>query len=135
MATGDLNRVIQQAYQGQPPPMRQNRQGKIYYATQVATNPPTIVLFTNGPDLFDAVYQRYLIKFLRDRSVFRDVSIKLQLRSKNRTGADDVESVEQTEKRPTARKIDLSGLKFHSQLTEEEIERANKRKDRGLWDI
>ena len=36
--------------------MRQNRRPKVYYATQVATNPPTIVLFTNGPELFDNTY-------------------------------------------------------------------------------
>ena len=46
----------------QEPPMRQNRRPKVYYATQVGTNPPTIVLFTNGPELFDHTYQRYLVK-------------------------------------------------------------------------
>ena len=35
-----------------------------------ATNPPTIVLFTNGPQLFDKTYQRYLLKTLRDHCRF-----------------------------------------------------------------
>ena len=47
--------------------MRQNRRPKVYYATQVATHPPTIVLFTNGPELFDNTYQRYLLKTFRDQ--------------------------------------------------------------------
>jgi len=46
VGTGDLNRVVRAALDAQPPPLRQNRRPKVYYATQVATNPPTIVLFT-----------------------------------------------------------------------------------------
>ena len=53
-------RAARRRWSDTPPPMRQNRRPKVYYATQVATNPPTIVLFTNGPELFDNTYQRYL---------------------------------------------------------------------------
>src|SRR5260370_24763283 len=84
VGTGDLNRVLRQALDQQPPPMRQNRRAKIYYATQVATQPPTIVLFTNGPELFDNTYLRYLIKSFRDHLPFKDVPIKLHLRRKRR---------------------------------------------------
>jgi GTPase len=84
--TGELNRVLQQALLASSPPMRQNRVPKIYYATQVATHPPTIVLVTNGPDLFDGPYLRYLSKTLRDNFRFRDVAIKLVLRSKKDGG-------------------------------------------------
>ena len=65
-----------------PPPMRQNRRAKIYYATQVGTNPPTIVLFTNGPELFDNTYLRYLTKTFRDSFPFSEVAVKLVLRAK-----------------------------------------------------
>jgi GTP-binding protein len=82
--TADLNRVLRQALEQQPPPMRQNRRPKISYATQVATNPPTIVLFTNGPALFDPTYQRYLLKMFRDHLPFTDVPLKLYLRHKHR---------------------------------------------------
>src|SRR5438270_560495 len=51
VTTGDLNRVLRWALEQQSPPMRQNRRPKVFYGTQVATNPPTIVLFTNGPSL------------------------------------------------------------------------------------
>src|SRR5262249_15140607 len=61
VSTGDLNRVVRQALEDNPPPMRMNRRAKVFYATQVASQPPTIVLFTNGPELFDNTYQRYLI--------------------------------------------------------------------------
>ncbi len=82
VGTGDLNRVVQQALAAQTPPLRQNRQPKVYYATQVAIQPPTVVLFTNGPELFDNTYRRYLLKALRDALPYRDVPIKLYLRSK-----------------------------------------------------
>jgi GTP-binding protein len=84
VSTGDLNRVLQRALAAQSPPMRQNRQPKLYYATQVATQPPTIVLFTNSPDLFDNTYRRYLLKSLRDALPFKDVPLKLYLRAKER---------------------------------------------------
>ncbi len=84
VSTGDLNRVMKQALAQQTPPLRQNRQPKIFYATQVATHPPTIVLFTNGPQLFDPPYVRYLEKMLRDHLPFREVPLKMHVRHKNR---------------------------------------------------
>jgi GTP-binding protein len=82
--TGDFNRVLRRALDQQPPPLRQNRRPKVFYATQVATHPPTIVLFTNGPQLFDPTYQRYLLKTFRDHLDFPDVPIKLYLRQAHR---------------------------------------------------
>ncbi|MCI0684517.1 MAG: ribosome biogenesis GTPase Der [Gemmataceae bacterium] len=98
VATGALNRVVHQALVDRPPSDRANRQGKVYFAAQVAERPPTIVLFTNGPQLFDNTYMRYLIKALRDHLPFQDVPIKLYLRNKRR---DDAES--DAPKRPARR--------------------------------
>lgn len=81
-STADLNRVIQEALAKNSPPVRANRLGKIYYTTQVSTHPPTIVLITNDPELFDSTYQRYLTKTLRDAFPFSEVAIKLILRSR-----------------------------------------------------
>ena len=46
VGTPDLNRVLRQAVEEQPPPMRLNRRPKITFAIQVSTNPPTIVPIT-----------------------------------------------------------------------------------------
>ncbi|MSU78576.1 MAG: ribosome biogenesis GTPase Der [Gemmataceae bacterium] len=89
ITTGDLNRVLQQAMLDQSPALRSNRLPRIYYATQVSTYPPTVVLFTNGPELFDKTYQRYLLKTLRDHFRFPDIAIKLYLRDKAPQVADD----------------------------------------------
>jgi len=92
VGTGDLNRILRQAVDDYPPPSRMNRRPKIFYATQVAALPPTIVLFTNGPELFDNTYQRYLLKVFRDQLPFADVPINLQLRGKRQ--GDDAEAQE-----------------------------------------
>ncbi len=84
VGTGDLNRVLRQALEANPPPLRQNRRAKVFFATQADTNPPTIVLFTNEPALFDNTYQRYLLKTFRDQLPFIDVPIRLCLRHRSR---------------------------------------------------
>lgn len=82
IGTSSLNRVLREAVDAHPPSVRENRTPKIYYATQVGTAPPTIVLFVNKPSLFDATYQRYLLNVFRERLPFRDIPIKLYLRAR-----------------------------------------------------
>ncbi len=65
-----------------PPPLHNNRTPKIYYATQVGTEPPTIVLFCNDPQALGPTYRRYLLGVLRDRLPFSEVPIKLYLRKR-----------------------------------------------------
>jgi GTP-binding protein len=127
VTTGDLNRVLRQALTQQPPPMRQNRRPKIFYGTQVATNPPTIVLFTNGPELFDSTYQRFLLKVFRNQLPFKEVPIKLYLRRKRR---EDRSPLEDTKDRVG---VDISRLRFQSTVTDEELERDRGRYDSELW--
>jgi GTPase len=104
VSTGELNRVIQQAIAVQPPSLRYNRQGKIFFATQVATNPPTIVLFTNGPELFDNTYQRYLLKHLRDELPFHEVPIKMYLRPRRAAAEGEAKAAPEPAPRNATRK-------------------------------
>lgn len=78
--TGQLNKVIRAAWEHTPPPLFQNRRPKIYYATQVAMQPPTIVLFCNEPKALSKSYLRYLQSVLRDQLPFSEVPIRLYLR-------------------------------------------------------
>jgi GTP-binding protein len=82
VSTGDLNRVVRAAIEASAPPMAGSKQPKVFYATQIGVHPPTIVLFTNGPELFDAMYVRYLTRILRDTFPFSEVAIKVVLRAK-----------------------------------------------------
>jgi GTPase len=114
IGTGDLNRALRDALDANPPPMRFNRRPKINFATQVATNPPTIVLFTNGPELFDATYRRFLLKSFRDHFKFSEIAIKLYIRRKSRGDAppgvleseDPAEDRKNTSGRPLAEEPD-----------------------------
>jgi GTP-binding protein len=83
MTTGQLNRMLREAVRRNPPPPAQNRDPKIYYATQVGIQPPTIVLFTNDPKLISKTYQRYLLNTFRDELSFNEVPIKLYLRRRH----------------------------------------------------
>ena len=65
--------------------MSENRNPRVYYATQVGTNPPTIVLFVNSTRLFDPTYQRYLLNVFREKLPFHDIPIKLYLRARKQT--------------------------------------------------
>lgn len=101
IATGELNRLLQQALDANPPPLRFNRQGRLYYAAQVAVHPPTIALVVNGPELFDDTYLRYLIKVLRDEGPYSEVPIKLLLRPRG-SGTGESEPA-RTEVKPPSR--------------------------------
>jgi len=85
VGTGTLNRVLREAVEAHAPPARDNRNPRIYYATQVGSGPPTIVLFVNSPSLFDPTYQRYLLNVFREKLPFKDVPIKLYLRARTQS--------------------------------------------------
>ncbi|HIK37334.1 MAG: ribosome biogenesis GTPase Der [Geminocystis sp.] len=83
-STSVINDVIQEAVRWRTPPTnRQGKQGKIYYGTQVATQPPTIALFVNDPDRFDENYRRYLEGQFRENLGFHGTPIRLIWRGKS----------------------------------------------------
>ncbi|MEE2935893.1 MAG: ribosome biogenesis GTPase Der [Planctomycetota bacterium] len=84
VSTGALNRILRAAIEAHQPPLYQNRRPKIYYATQVTTEPPTIVLICSDPQAFGNDYQRYLIGVLRDHLRFGEVPIKMYLQKRKR---------------------------------------------------
>ena len=66
---------------------------KIYYATQVSSQPPTLVLMCNDPRAFTPTYRRYLLSVLRDQLRFGEVPMKLYLkRRRNEDNRDEVNS-------------------------------------------
>jgi len=93
ITTAKLNNLLRAAIENHPPAMQQNRRPKIFYATQVADQPPTIVLFCNDPKLISQQYQRYLLGVFRERLRFDEVPIKLYLRRRDGTDTrDDVDA-------------------------------------------
>ena len=89
IGTGRLNEVIREAIDRKQPPFKANRRPKIYFATQVSTEPPTIVLKCNDPKLFSPDWKRYLLHVLRERLPFSEVPIRLIFRARERADADE----------------------------------------------
>lgn len=80
VSTAKLNQVIRAAIVNNPPSSPTAKRMKIYYGTQVATEPPTVVLKCNHPDQIDLSWQRYLLGVMREELPFKEVPIKLYLR-------------------------------------------------------
>jgi GTP-binding protein len=60
--------------------MRGTKAPKIYYATQVATAPPTFVIFVNEPSLFPPDYRRSLENRFREYLPFEELPVRIFLR-------------------------------------------------------
>lgn len=82
VGTGVLNRVVRKAVASWPPPMRKNRTARILFVTQVATEPPTIVVKCNDATLFDDSWKRYLFGVMREQLPFNEVPLKVYFRSR-----------------------------------------------------
>ncbi|MCG0900296.1 GTP-binding protein EngA [Lactiplantibacillus plantarum] len=55
-----LNDVIMDAIAMNPTPSDNGKRLRVYYATQVAIQPPTFVVFVNDPDMMHFSYERFL---------------------------------------------------------------------------
>ena len=82
--TSLLNEVMQDAQVMNQAPDFNGGRVKIMYASQVATAPPTIVLFVNNPEWMHFSYLRYIENRLRETFNFEGTPINLQLRMRKR---------------------------------------------------
>lgn len=83
VTTAVINEVLEEAVGWHTPPTtRGGRQGKIYYGTQVSTQPPSIALFVNDPDLFNDGYRRYIERQFRKSLGFTGTPLRLFWRGK-----------------------------------------------------
>ena len=78
--TSLLNEVMQDAQVMNQAPDFNGGRVKILYASQVATAPPTIVLFVNNPEWMHFSYLRYIENRLRETFNFEGTPINIQLR-------------------------------------------------------
>lgn len=78
-----LNDVISDAVAINPPPTDKGKRLRINYATQVATKPPTIVIFVNDPEIMHFSYERYLENKIRAAFNFDGTPVRLFTRRKS----------------------------------------------------
>ncbi|MEO0834463.1 MAG: ribosome biogenesis GTPase Der [Cyanobacteria bacterium J06642_3] len=83
VTTSVINEVLEEAVAWHSPPTsRQGKQGRIYYGTQVSSQPPTIALFVNDPKRFNDNYRRYIDRQFREQLQFTGTPVKLIWRGK-----------------------------------------------------
>ena len=118
VGTGQLNRTIGSIIQARGPTNKLGAEARVYFASQVKTNPPTLVLVVNDPDRFTLNYERYLMNRIREVLPFGEVPIKLILRARTR--------VQKKSKTATGRELhvpDQTTGRFDDDMTHDTIDR------------
>lgn len=82
LATSDLNRVVRDAFDRNPPSMHGTRAPKLYYCTQVHTRPPHFVLFTNLDRKPHFSWTRYLENVVREAFSLEGVPFRVIMRGR-----------------------------------------------------
>ncbi|GEA94614.1 GTPase Der [Weissella viridescens] len=77
-----LNEVIMDALATNPTPTVNGKRLRVYYATQVAIQPPTFVVFVNDPELMHFSYERFLENQIRKAFDFTGTPIHLIKRAR-----------------------------------------------------
>ena len=120
VTTGELNRLVRRALEIQPPPTIGTRRLKVFYATQISEQPPTIVLKCNDPACVTPTYRRYLITTLRDGLRFGEVPIRLFLEGRSE-GASSEGKFDPTSPEATANEVEQFAAEEALELNEQEL--------------
>jgi GTPase len=80
LSTSQLNQILQKAQDDHPAPSHAGRQLKIYYGTQVRSDPPTFLLYVNDPTLAHFSYIRFLENSLREIYPFIGTPVRFVLK-------------------------------------------------------
>ena len=82
LSTSSLNRILMQAQDKHAPTSKTGRILRIYYGTQVRSDPPTFMLYVNDVKLAHFSYLRYLENQIRKDYPFTGTPIHLVLKGK-----------------------------------------------------
>jgi len=82
ISTSQLNQILQKAQDEHPAPSQSGRQLKMYYGTQVRSDPPTFLVYVNDPKLGHFSYSRYLENQLRLAYPFLGTPVRIIFKSR-----------------------------------------------------
>jgi GTPase len=92
ISTSDLNRWLQDVSEKHPPSMASKgpsrRPNKLFYASQVAVRPPTIIVFCTDAKAIQVSYVRFLENRLRESFGFEGTPVRVKLRNRSRRKTD-----------------------------------------------
>ncbi len=88
VGTGELNRVLRRALEGNVPSSRA-RFARLLYATQASSAPPTIVLFFKNKKIVGKELVRYLQNRLRNELGFPNIPLQIAIRDRESMKAEE----------------------------------------------
>lgn len=77
LTTSKINEVIHNAQDAHPHPSHAGRQLKMFYGTQVRSDPPTFMIYVNDPKLMHFSYLRYIENQIRAEYGFLGTPIRI----------------------------------------------------------
>ncbi|TVR21448.1 MAG: ribosome biogenesis GTPase Der [Anaerolineaceae bacterium] len=84
LPTAEVNRILREALQRHPPPVKGTKRLKIYVGSQVSTAPPLFLFHVNDTKLVHFTYRRFLENRFREAHPFEGTPIRMSFRpSKN----------------------------------------------------
>lgn len=86
--TSDLNQIIRTAQEIHSPPTKGTKRLKVFYGTQVRTDPPIFLLHVNERDLVHFSYERFLENQIREHYPFEGTPIRISFRERKRGETD-----------------------------------------------
>jgi GTP-binding protein len=82
LTTSKINAVIHKAQDAHPHPTHAGRAMKMFYGTQVRSDPPTFMIYVNEPKLMHFTYMRYLENQIREEYGFLGTPIRIVLKGR-----------------------------------------------------
>jgi GTP-binding protein len=82
LTTSTLNEIIHNAQDAHPHPTHSGRALKMYYGTQVRSDPPTFMIYVNEPKLMHFTYLRYLENQIRASYGFLGTPIRIVIKGR-----------------------------------------------------
>lgn len=77
LTTSTINQIIHKAQDAHPHPTHAGRALKMFYGTQVRSDPPTFMIYVNEPKLMHFTYIRYLENQIREEYSFLGTPIRI----------------------------------------------------------
>jgi GTPase len=77
LSTSKINKVLTEAQDAHAAPAHAGRQLKIFYGTQVRSDPPTFMIYVNDPKLMHFTYKRFLENRFREEYGFVGTPIRI----------------------------------------------------------
>ncbi len=85
LSTSQLNQILHKAQDKFPAPSSSGRHFRIYYGTQVRSDPPTFMVYVNHPELAHFTYIRYLENRVREEYPFIGTPIRFVFKARRDT--------------------------------------------------